>query len=291
MNKQAKSVIYILISSVFFALMSILIRLAGDIPTMQKCFFRNLFASSFILFIAFRNGVRFELKKEHFPCHFMRVVLGAVGYICNFYTVDHMSIADANVLTKLSPFFVILMSVPVLKEKPSKMDIGAVVMAFVGLLFVVRPTFDSEMIPGLIGVLGGFGAGVAYTYVRKLRQLGVHTTQIVFEFFSFTCLVSLPFVIADFHPMNVSQILCLAAAGAAATLAQIMLTMAYSLAPGKKISVYEYSQILFAAAFAFLILHEAPAAHSWLGYAIIIGAAVFKWWHDNRKHTDENLAV
>lgn len=282
MRQQSKSVICILISAVFFALMSIFVRMAGDLPTMQKCFFRNLFASIFILAPALRKRVKFQIQKGHLRYHFMRVVPGAVGYICNFYSVDHMSIADANVLTKLSPFFVILISIPVLKEKPKKADIGAVLLAFIGLLFVVRPTFDSKMVPGLIGVLGGFGAGVAYTYVRKLTQLGVHPTQIIFEFFCFTCLISLPFVLLDHHPIAVRQILFLAAAGLAATLAQFAITLAYSISPGKRISIFEYSQILFSAFFAFLLLHETPPAHSWLGYAIIIGAAVLKWRYDNK---------
>ncbi len=83
-------------------------------------------------------------------------------------------------------------------------------------------------------------------------------------------------MIADFVPMTGSQLLLLLAAGASAAGGQLSVTAAYSKAPAKEISVFDYSQILFAALLGFLFLGELPDIFSFLGYIIIIGAAVWR---------------
>ena len=79
-----------------------------------------------------------------------------------------MNISDSNILNKLSPFFAILMSYFILKEKANKIEWISIFVAFTGAIFVVKPSFNMQFVYALIGVAGGFGAGVAYTYVRKL---------------------------------------------------------------------------------------------------------------------------
>ena len=69
-------------------------------------------------------------------------------------------------------------------------------------------------------------------------------------------------------------------AGVSATVGQMNVTAAYSYAPAREISVFDYSQVLFAAVLGFLAFGEIPDAASFIGYAIIIGTAVVKWRHD-----------
>ena len=84
---------------------------------------------------------------------------------------DRLVLADASILNKMSPFFAILGSLLILKEKISPKKAIIVLTAFIGCLFVIKPTFrNAELIPSLIGLLGGFGAGMAYTMVHKLGQ-------------------------------------------------------------------------------------------------------------------------
>lgn len=100
--------------------------------------------------------------------------------------------------------------------------------------------------------------------------------MIVFFFSTFSTLFVLPFVIADFKPMTGTQFLILLAAGASAAGGQLSVTAAYSRAPAKEISVFDYSQILFAALLGFLFLGELPDVYSVIGYVVIIGAAVWR---------------
>ena len=150
-------------------------------------------------------------------------------------------------------------------------------MAFLGAVFVVKPSFEMEFVYAMIGVAGGLGAGVAYTFVRKLGKQGERGPVIVMCFSVFSCLVTLPFFILQFQPMSFKQLLCLLLAGISATGGQLSITAAYTKAPAKEISVFDYSQVIFAALLGFLFLEQIPDQMSIIGYVLIIGSAVFKW--------------
>ena len=187
------------------------------------------------------------IKKEARLGIFLRCFCGTTGLICNFYAIDKMNISDANMLNKLSPFFAIIMSALILKELANKVEWGAVVLAFIGALFVIKPSFNMQFVYALIGTLGGLGAGIAYTFVRKLGQQGVRGTIIVFYFSLFSVVVTLPFTVAGYVPMSAKQLLILLLAGASATGGQFCITAAYTRAPAKEISVFDYCQVIFAA--------------------------------------------
>ena len=275
-GEKRKGILYILLAALFFSLMTAFVRLAGDLPTMQKTLFRNLVAAVVSWAMLLYGGEKIEIKKEHVPDLVLRASFGTMGMICNFYAIDRLNISDANMLNKLSPFFAILMSIFILKEKASKKEWAIVAVAFIGALFVIKPGFNMAMGPALIGTLGGFGAGVAYTFVRKLGKNGVRGPVIVMFFSTFSTLVCLPFFLASYQPMTTKQLLFLLGAGLAATGGQLSITAAYTYAPAKEISVYDYTQVIFAAIWGFLFFGQIPDAWSVIGYVIIIGAAVYR---------------
>ena len=285
MSNHIKGILCILSAAFFFALMTVFVRLSGDLPTMQKALFRNAVALIVSVVILLRSGEKPVISKTAIRDLFFRAAFGTVGLICNFYAIDHMNISDANMLNKLSPFFAILMSIFILKEKAKKMDWIVVVIAFAGAMFVVKPGFSMAAIPGIVGFLGGFGAGVAYTFVRKLGKSGVKGPLIVFFFSAFSTLVCLPFAVIQYQPMNGTQFLFLLLAGIAATGGQLSITAAYTFAPAKDISVYDYTQVLFAAIFGFFIFAQQPDVLSVIGYILIIGIAIFKFLYE-RKQTN-----
>ena len=277
MNDKKQGILYIIMAGLFFALMTFFVRMAGNLPTMQKAFFRNAVAAVAALFLLARSEEGFKIKKSSWRDLFLRSFFGTMGLICNFYAVDRLAIADANILNKLSPFFAIIMSYFILKEKANKTGWLCVVVAFIGALFVVKPSMDMQFVNAMIGMLGGFGAGVAYTFVRKLGKAGERGPVIVMCFSVFSCIVTTPFLIIGAKPMSLYQIVMLLLAGAAATGGQLSITKAYTKAPAKEISVFDYSQVVFAAALGLVFLGQIPDLMSIIGYVIIIGSAVFKW--------------
>ncbi len=245
---------------------------------MQKAFFRNSVALVISAAVLLKEKIPFRIKKENRFDLFLRCFFGTTGLIANFYAIDRIGIADANMLNKLSPFFAIILSIFILKETPAIVDIIATVIAFLGALCIIRPTGAvSEVVPALIGLYGGFGAGTAYVFVRRLGGKGEKTPVIVFCFSAFSCLVTLPALIFDYHPMTLRQLSFLCLAGLAASLGQFGITTAYRYAPAKEISVFDYTQVVFAALLGALFLGETPVLLSIAGYLIIAGVAVARW--------------
>lgn len=277
MKEKQQGILFIILAGFFFASMSFFVRLSGDLPTMEKAFFRNAVAVLVAAFLLARTKEGFHVQKGSWPDLLMRSFCGTVGLICNFYAVDHMNIADANILNKLSPFFAILMSYFILKEKANKVEWACVVVAFIGAVFVVKPAFNMQFVNAMIGVIGGLGAGIAYTFVRKLGRKGERGPMIVMVFSTFSCLCTLPFLTVEFQPMKAVQLLCLLMAGVSAAGGQIFITKAYTKAPAKEISVFDYTQVLFAALLGFVFFGQIPDWMSLVGYLIIIGSAIFKW--------------
>lgn len=277
-SKRTVGVLFILGAALCFALMNLFVNLAGDLPVMQKVFFRNLIASIAVFFLLLFQKEKFRIhSKECLLWLFLRSFVGFLGVILNFYAIDTIgSISDASILNKLSPFFAILFSVFLLKEKPRLYEIGFVALAFLGALFVVKPTFTAASLPALAGVLSGASAGFAYSCVRILGTKGERGMMTVFFFSAFSTLVALPFFIAFYEPMTPFQLFALLMAGVSATGGQFFITAAYRFAPAKEIAVFDYSQVLFAAVLGFLFLDQLPDLFSLAGYGIIIGAAVGK---------------
>lgn len=282
-SNYRKGVLFIVVSAFCFALMNLFIRLTGDVPTMQKCFFRNFFALIIAVFALLRSNTKIRIGKGNIKYLFARSVAGGVGMVCNFYAIDHLAISDAAILNKLSPFFSIIFSIFILGEIANRFEWLAVILAFLGALFVVKPSFGFEAIPALCGVIGGMGAGLAYTYVRKLGMRKENSMIIVAFFSGFTTLMLLPNLLFHYKPMTVEQWFFLCLTGLAASGGQICITKAYTFAPAKEISVYDFSIVIFTALLGLFFLNQIPDRMSIIGYIIIIGTAVVNWFFSVKK--------
>lgn len=283
MSRKTKGIICIIASAFCFALMNMFVRLAGDLPSIQKSFFRNAVAVIVAAVALMRSEEKFELNKNNLPELIARSVFGTIGILCNFYAIDHLVLSDASMLNKLSPFFAVIFSFIILKEKVKPFQAFAVITAFVGALFIIKPTSISASLPSVIGMIGGAGAGMAYTMVRKLSIKGERGPFIVFFFSAFSCLVTAPYLIFNYHPMELWQLAALIGAGIAATGGQFTITAAYSYAPAREISVFDYTQIVFAAMLGFFVFGDLPDIYSVIGYVIICSVSVAMFFYNHRE--------
>ncbi len=283
-GQKTKGIIYIVVAAFGFSVMSLFVKLAGDLPAFQKAFFRNFIALIFITVMMLRENIGFAPKKENIPGILGRSLCGTLGLLCNFYALGTLNLSDANMLNKLSPFFAIIFSIFLLREKPTAAQVLGVAVAFGGSLLMIKPGFaDAQLIPALAGVLGGLGAGAAYTFVRKLGKKGENSKRIVFYFSAFSCLFCLPFLIVQYKSMTFLQTLYLIFAGTFACVGQLGITKAYLCAPAKEISVYDYTQVIFAALLGFFVFGDLPDIWSVLGYILICGAGVAMFFYNKRK--------
>ena len=236
LSSKTKGVFYIILAAFSFSLMSMFVKLAGDLPSFQKAFFRNFIALIFIFIMMLRDKTGFVPAKKNIPDLFGRCFFGTLGMLCNFYAIGKLNLSDANMLNKLSPFFAIIFSVILLKERPSIVQIAGVCVAFAGSMCIIKPGFDNpEVLAAVAGLLGGAGAGIAYTFVRRLGSRKEDSKRIIFWFSTFSCALCLPFMIAGYKHMSAMQLIYLVLAGTFACVGQIGITRAYICAPAKEI--------------------------------------------------------
>ncbi len=284
-----KGILFLICSAFFFALMAVFVKLAGDIHFIQKAFFRNAVA----FFIALggtlkdvrQNGKQaIAIPKGALLFLFLRAIAGSIGVFGNFYAIDRILLADAAILNKMAPFFTILFSYIILKEKIRPVPMICIIIAFLGSILIVKPSFNfTQMLPTLAAFMGGVGAGLAYASIRKLSYLGCNGKIIILFFSAFSMLLSVPYLITSFNPMTGHQVLMLCCAGACAAGGQFSVTAAYYHAPANKISIYDYSQVLFSTLFGFIFFAQIPDWMSLAGYIIIITMAIINYIYTHRK--------
>lgn len=282
-TKKTYGILFLLASSIAFAFMGAFVRLSGDLPTFQKVFFRNLFSCIIFLPYIIKNRSTWPVIRNHHKHLFLRALVGTLGIICNFYAIDRLNLADAGILSKLAPIFAIVASAVLLKEKVSFWDTITIAVAFCGVILVVKPRFDMAILPMLVAILGAFCSGLAYTFVRILRNHGVDGGIIIGFFSTVSGLAVLPLFLMNYKAMTMSQILFLSMAGISAMLAQICLTKAYGFAPAKEIAVFDYIQVIVSALLGYYLFFQMPDIYSMLGYVIIIGAGIWRWHISMRK--------
>lgn len=137
--------------------------------------------------------------------------------------------------------------------------------------------------PAAVGALGGMSAGLAYTFVRSLGRKGENSFRIIFFFSAFSCLVCIPFMVMNFEPFTFKSFIFLILSGVSASLGQFGITKAYLCAPAKEISVYDYTQVLFAAVFGFFLFNQVPDLLSILGYILICGAGIAMFFYNRNR--------
>lgn len=288
-NQKTKGVLFIIMSAVCFTGMNTFVRLSGDIPTFQKVFFRNFVAMIFAGIALIQAGESFKPKKGSMKYLMIRSVAGLTGVFGNFYALDRIELSDASMLNKMSPFFALIFSAIFIKEKVKPKQAVAIAVAFVGALLIIKPTFGNEnLLASMAGFVGGMCAGGAYTCVRWLGIKGENGKLIVFFFSAFSSIVTVPYLIFNYHYMSAVQWLFLLLAGVCAAGGQFSITAAYTYAPSREISVYDYSQVVFAAITGFAVFGDVPDALSFVGYFIICAMAVWMFIYNNKLENHKN---
>lgn len=281
-EKKTKAIIFMLISAMGFTLMSVAVKFIPQIPLFQKIFVRNLISCLVAGFVLISQGRGFSIKRENFLPLFYRSFFGYIGVITNFYAVEHLYLADSNMLNKLSPITVSIFAVIFLKEKVDAKQIIGIILSFIGALFVIKPTFSMSIIPSLSGLLSATLAGLSYTCIRYLNNKE-NPNIIVFYFSLFSVLGSMPLAVRDFVTPTFTQWLFLIAIGAAACLGQFFLTYAYKNAPASEVSIYNYSGIPYGIILGFLFFGEIPDIYSIIGGIIIVVVAIYLYKHNKNK--------
>lgn len=276
-NNILKGIFCIIIAGFGFALMSLFVKLSGDLPSIQKGFFRNIIAVfiSSIPLIKHWRVINIPRNNTGWLVLISRSVFGTIGLVLNFYAISHISLADSSIIQKLSPFIIIILSYIFFKEEMTKFQVFAIIIAFIGITLIIKPSGNNIISMGaLAALLGALCAGIAYTCVRYLGTHNISGEFIIFFFSSLSSLMLLPYLILDYRTMTYYQLSMLILAGISATIGQYGVTFAYKFAAAKNISVFDYSQVLFSGIFGYMFFGEFPDFQSLIGYIIVISVGI-----------------
>lgn len=272
LNDITIGMIFLILSALAFTLMSVFVKLSGDLPSFQKAFFRNLISLIISLIFIIKYKCKPFGQKKNVKYLLIRAFFGTLGVIFTFYAIDNMALTDQTMIMKITPFLVIIFAAIFLKEKISLSSIMWMVMAFVGVIIVIRPDFSMETIPGFIALLGAISSAIAYTTLRYLGNKEDPKT-VVFFFSLFSTIVLLPFLFFYYTPMSLVQIVYLLSAGVFSAIGQFCITYAYKYAKPSNISIFDYVGVIFAGILGFLIFGEIIKPINYLGYSLIFIAS------------------
>ncbi|MGR6980366.1 DMT family transporter [Testudinibacter sp. P27/CKL/0425] len=175
MSNLSKGILAMLISALGFTVMAVCIKLAGDLPVVQKSIFRNAIAALLSGYLVWKNRTLFFGSKINRRALLLRSLFGLFGVLFGFYSIAHLLLSDADMIMKLSPFILIALSALFLQERVSGRQLLLCLLAFVGVLLIIRPGFgiasgatQTALFAYVIAILGAVFAAAAYLMLRVL---------------------------------------------------------------------------------------------------------------------------
>jgi len=269
-----KGIFFMLLSSMLGSLSGAVAKILSDtMDPIEIVFYRNLLGVFMILY-SFKKvqlSISFDISKSHLL--FLRGLFGTLAMVLYFYTIAIIPLGEAVILNKTSPFFVTIFAYYLMKESISINTIFALIIGFVGVIFVIQP-FDLEISTGhILAILGGFFAAAAYATIKKIKD--IYDARIIMLSFMGVGTI-LPLVIFLFTPyaefkmhtdLFVWSLIGLMAL--LSTISQWFLTRAYSLSKASIIGVIGYSSIPFAVGFGVMLGDSIPDMLTFLGIALI----------------------
>lgn len=273
MERSSKAVGHSLVSALSFAMMGVFVKLAHEVDVFDRVLFRNVVTLVVAFVVVRRNGRQLLGRPGNRPALLARALLGIGGVLCYFWAIDHLLLADAAMLGKLSPFFVVVFASLFLGEVLHRRLVIALVLGFAGGALVIKPQLDLDVLPALVGASSAVFAGGAYVLLRYLRNHEPPET-VVFTFSLVTVVGLLPFVLHGFRVPSPIEWLWLLGIGVFAAAGQLSLTVAYRHAPAGPTSLLSYATIVFSALLGWLIWAEVPDGLSVLGGCLILAGGV-----------------
>lgn len=264
---------FIVISELLLATMSAAIKVvSAELPNEMLVFFRNLFGLAVLMPFALRHGIG-GLATRRLPVHLARSLAGVGAMYCFFYTIASIPLAEAILFKLTSPFFIPLLAWLWLSESIPGSAKLAIAVGFGGVALVLQPGFREIPVAGFIGLCGALLAALAKVSIRRMSDTEP-STRIVFYFGMIATSVSSVPLLWAWQTPSWRAVAWLAVMGGSATIAQLLLTRAYALAPAGQIGPFTYVSVIFGSAYGWLFWNEIPGPLVILGSLFIIAAGV-----------------
>lgn len=254
-----------------FALMNACIKcLGGAVPLPLVLTMR--FLAGFWCFYPLarrRGGLHAVLKTRQWPWHLLRACMGVLAVGCSFFTLPLLPLGDASALGQTYPFFLLILSAPLLGERIKGVQYLTCVVGFIGVLLIAKPHGTGGILPASLMILSALAAAASDLVVRRMSRQDQSLT-IVMWFFSLGALFSWSWwmIAARDTELAPMQFFLLAGAGVSGSVAQLLLTQSFSRLGASAMGPYSYLGFAFAILFGWLFFGEIP------GFSVLAGAVL-----------------
>ncbi|PQA78958.1 DMT family transporter [Rhodoferax sp. TS-BS-61-7] len=274
--------LWMVLASFWFALMAVGIKYASNsFGTLELVLYRGLVSMVFMAIVVRARGA--TLRTPVPMMHVWRSTIGVLSLSAWFYAIAHLPLATAMTLNYMSGVWVAAFIVggALLYGDAQKQGplLGTVLLGFVGVVMTLRPTIDqNQLFAGVVGLLSGMGAALAYMQVTALGKVGEPEERTVFYFSVGTALVgAVGLLFTDVTPwseVRLQDALWVIPIGILASLGQWCMTRAYRKGATLVVASMQYSGIVFAALFSLLLFGDKIAPMGWLGIAVIVASGL-----------------
>lgn len=273
--------------------MAMLVKLAGDhgVHLFEIMFWRHVTTIPIIFgFLALTGGLA-NLRTQRFGAHLRRSVAGTFGMSLMFGAFLMLPLAEATALNFTVPLFATLLSMVMLREMVGPWRWFALAAGFAGILVITQP--GSGHIP-VVGALVGLGAALMMALlsilIKDLNRQD-HPLAIVFWFAALgspITALALPFVMT---PHDSTTWWLLLATGLSGTAGQVLLTLALRFGQVSSVIVMDYTGLIWATVYGWLVWDHLPPAATWLGAPLIIGAGIIIVWREHALHKERTETI
>ena len=256
---------WMILASLFFATMSVCIKYASaDFGTFELVLYRGLIGMVFMAGLCRAQKVSLATRVP--MMHVWRSVVGVASLSAWFYAIAHLPLATAMTLNYMSGVWVATFLIGGTLVLGRMQDLGrqgpivlTVLGGFAGVVLILRPTIEqNQLFAGVIGLLSGLGAAMAYMQVAALGRMGEPESRTVFYFSVGTTAVGLvcSVLFTGFSPWLWPQALWLLPIGVLAALGQLSMTMAYTQGATLVVANLQYSGIVFSALYGLFLFGD-----------------------------------
>ena len=273
---------WMILASLFFSMMGVCIKFASDhFHTSELVFFRGLIGVLFMATFCRLQGV--SLRTSIPMMHVWRSVVGVTSLAAWFYAIAHLPLATAMTLNYMSGIWVAVFLVGgtlVMGKLQEATRQGPIVLAviagFGGVILLLRPTIEQDQLfAGIVGLLSGLIAALAYIQVAALGRLNEPEARTVFYFSIGTAVMGAALMlVTGVSPWLWPSVLWLLPIGLLAVLGQLCMTKAYSRGSTLVVANLQYLGIVFGALFGLALFGDQIPLMGWLGMALIMASGI-----------------
>ena len=257
-------------------------QLVEHYPSMQVVFLRCITSAPLLAaWMLMRNRKSFRVK---YPAdHLLRAVIGLIMLFAIGESFRELQLADAYAIFFAAPLLITLLSGPMLGEKAGPYRLAATAVGFVGVLIVLQPGLNSQLIS--YGAMMALVCVVAYSFMALLlRRMGHHDSTVAIAFW-FIALVGIGaglLSVLTWKPIQWQHWPWMVLLGLSGTFGQLMLTGAFRRAPVAVIAPLDYTHMIWAVIFGYLFWGHLPGVNIWIGTAVIISSGLYIIFREHR---------